>query len=144
MYFARVPNRNSPPACLPREGYREDGKVTRIGDRHNLWSSRRHTPLFPIPKAIPVGHHLGRRHGRWGLLAPFEPVSACNPVLFLSWRWSNSCISRCDKHEYEAGPLLLEADPKRFLNERESESVQRITQVPPTEHGSHDGNFSMT
>jgi hypothetical protein len=98
MYFARVPNRNSPPAYLPREGYREDGKVTRIGDRHNLWSSRRHTPLFPIPKAIPVGHHLGRRHGRWGLLAPFEPVSACNPVLFLSWRWSNSCISRCDKH----------------------------------------------
>jgi hypothetical protein len=48
------------------------------------------------------------------------------------------------KCEYEAGPLLLEADPKRFLNERESESVQRITQVPPTEHGSHDGNFSMT
>jgi hypothetical protein len=27
MYVARVPNRNSPPAYLLREGYREDGKV---------------------------------------------------------------------------------------------------------------------
>ena len=27
MYVARVPNRNSPPAILVREGYREDGKV---------------------------------------------------------------------------------------------------------------------
>jgi hypothetical protein len=27
MYVARVPNRNSPPAFLLREGYREDGKV---------------------------------------------------------------------------------------------------------------------
>ena len=27
MYVARVPNRNSPPAYLLREGYRENGKV---------------------------------------------------------------------------------------------------------------------
>ena len=27
MYIAAVPNRNSPPAILLREGYREDGKV---------------------------------------------------------------------------------------------------------------------
>ena len=27
MYIAKVPNRNSPPAFLLREGYREDGKV---------------------------------------------------------------------------------------------------------------------
>ena len=27
MYVARVPNRNSPPAYLLREGYREDGRV---------------------------------------------------------------------------------------------------------------------
>jgi len=27
MYIARVPNRNSPPAYLLRESYREDGKV---------------------------------------------------------------------------------------------------------------------
>jgi len=27
MYVARVPNRNSPPAFLLREAYREDGKV---------------------------------------------------------------------------------------------------------------------
>src|SRR5271169_25298 len=27
MYVAAVPNRNSPPAILLREGYREDGKV---------------------------------------------------------------------------------------------------------------------
>ena len=27
MYIASIPNRNSPPAILLREGYREDGKV---------------------------------------------------------------------------------------------------------------------
>ena len=27
MYIETVPNRNSPPAILLREGYREDGKV---------------------------------------------------------------------------------------------------------------------
>lgn len=27
MYIATIPNRNSPPAILLREGYREDGKV---------------------------------------------------------------------------------------------------------------------
>lgn len=39
MYVALVPNRNSPPACLLREGYREGGKVkTRTLANLSHWS----------------------------------------------------------------------------------------------------------
>ena len=43
MYIEAVPNRNSPPAILPRETYRVDGKVKKrtllnLGD----WSPQHH------------------------------------------------------------------------------------------------------
>ncbi len=41
MYIATIPNRNSPPAILLREGYREDGKV----------KTRRSANLSKLPMA---------------------------------------------------------------------------------------------
>jgi hypothetical protein len=45
MYVARIPNRDSPPAVLLRESYREEGKV-------KSRSSRARSPTSPIgPRA---------------------------------------------------------------------------------------------
>jgi DDE family transposase len=45
MYVARVPNRNSPPAYLLREGYREDGKV-----KSRTLANLSHWPLAKIER----------------------------------------------------------------------------------------------
>jgi hypothetical protein len=45
MYVARVPNRNSPPAYLLREGYREDGKV-----KSRTLANLSHWPLVKIDR----------------------------------------------------------------------------------------------
>jgi hypothetical protein len=45
MYVARVPNRNSPPAYLLREGYREDGKV-----KSRTLANLSHWPLAKIDR----------------------------------------------------------------------------------------------
>jgi hypothetical protein len=73
MYVATVPNRNSPPAILLREGYREDGKVkTRTLANISHWPAakiealrrllRDETPLaggadkFKLLRSLPHGH----------------------------------------------------------------------------------------
>jgi len=45
MYVARVPNRNSPPAFLLREGYREDGKV-----KNRTLANITHWPMAKIER----------------------------------------------------------------------------------------------
>ena len=45
MYVALVPNRNSPPAYLLREGYREDGKV-----KSRTLANLSHWPLAKIER----------------------------------------------------------------------------------------------
>ncbi len=45
MYVARVPNRNSPPAYLLREGYREDGKV-----KNRTLANITHWPMAKIER----------------------------------------------------------------------------------------------
>jgi hypothetical protein len=71
MYVTSVPNRNSPPAILLRESYRENGKVknktianlsewdpAKIEALKVLLSSRSHEPLgaFRIVRSLPHGH----------------------------------------------------------------------------------------
>jgi transposase len=72
MYVARVPNRNSPPAILLRESYREGGKVkTRTLANLTAWSEPRIAALkrilkgeelvgtdeaFQITRSLPHGH----------------------------------------------------------------------------------------
>jgi hypothetical protein len=53
MYVAEIPNRNSPPAFLPRESYREGGKV-KNRTLANLSS-------LPIEQAPSEGLGLGLR-----------------------------------------------------------------------------------
>src|ERR1700677_2664350 len=73
MYIESVPNRNSPPAILPRESYRENGKV-RKRTLCNLsdWSTAHIEGLrgvlkggtviapdreaFPVTRSLPHGH----------------------------------------------------------------------------------------
>jgi hypothetical protein len=54
MYIAKVPNRNSPPAILLREGYREDGKVkNRTLANLTRWPEDKVEALRQILKAPP-------------------------------------------------------------------------------------------
>ena len=98
MYVAAVPNRNSPPAILLRESYRENGKVKtrtlanlshlpshqiqalRLALSGSLPSARSLPNSFRITRSLPHGHVaavLGslRCWGRRGT-APFQPVLA--------------------------------------------------------------------
>ncbi|MFZ1984821.1 MAG: IS1634 family transposase, partial [Desulfatitalea sp.] len=71
MYIAAVPNRNSPPAILLRESYREDGKV----------KSRTLANLSALPQSA---IELLRRHLKGGDLVPaqqaFEIVEDGSPA----------------------------------------------------------------
>lgn len=54
MYIAKIPNRNSPPAILLREGYREDGKVkNRTLANLSRWPEDKVEALRQILKAPP-------------------------------------------------------------------------------------------
>ncbi|HET7882864.1 MAG TPA: IS1634 family transposase [Acetobacteraceae bacterium] len=62
MYVARVPNRNSPPAYLLREGYREDGKV-----KSRTLANLTHWPLAKIERLRQVLRDEVLPDGRDGL-----------------------------------------------------------------------------
>ncbi len=62
MYVARVPNRNSPPAYLLREGYREDGKV-----KSRTLANLTHWPLAKIERLRQVLRDEVLSDGRDGL-----------------------------------------------------------------------------
>ena len=62
MYVARVPNRNSPPAYLLREGYREDGKV-----KSRTLANLSHWPLAKIERLREVLRNEVLPDGRDGL-----------------------------------------------------------------------------
>ncbi len=62
MYVARVPNRNSPPAYLLREGYREDGKV-----KSRTLANLSHWPLAKIERLRQVLRDEVLPDGRDGL-----------------------------------------------------------------------------
>jgi len=62
MYVARVPNRNSPPAYLLREGYREDGKV-----KSRTLANLSHWPLAKIERLREVLRDEVLPGGRDGL-----------------------------------------------------------------------------
>lgn len=62
MYVARVPNRNSPPAYLLREGYREDGKV-----KSRTLANLSHWPLAKIERLREVLRDEVLPDGRDGL-----------------------------------------------------------------------------
>ena len=46
MYVEAVPNRNSPPAILLRESYRENGKVRKrtLANLSTVWKTIKRTP----------------------------------------------------------------------------------------------------
>jgi len=59
MYITIVPNRSSRPATLPRERYREGGKV-----RNRTLANLTHSPHFQARHHTAVAHHYsGRRVG---------------------------------------------------------------------------------
>ena len=62
MYVARVPNRNSPPAYLLREGYREDGTV-----KSRTLANLSHWPLAKIERLRQVLRDDVLPDGRDGL-----------------------------------------------------------------------------
>lgn len=72
MYIAKIPNRNSPPAWLLREGYRENGKVkTRTIANITHWSEKkrellrrllRDEPLKPAEEAFEIERSLPHGH----------------------------------------------------------------------------------
>src|ERR1700740_1198513 len=62
MYVARVPNRNSPPAYLLREGYREDGTV-----KSRTLAHLSHWPLAKIERLRQVLRDDVLPDGRDGL-----------------------------------------------------------------------------
>ncbi len=62
MYVARVPNRNSPPAYLLREGYREDDKV-----KSRTLANLTHWPLAKIERLRQVLRDEVLPDGRDGL-----------------------------------------------------------------------------
>jgi hypothetical protein len=93
MYVARIPNRNSPPAYLIREGYRDDGKVktrtianiTKLGGDKIEMIRRvlKGETLVPAEEAV-ENHHRSRimdipaglpiAHGTGGGMGIFQPL----------------------------------------------------------------------
>src|ERR1700751_2738701 len=63
MYVARVPNRNSPPAYLLREGYREDGKV-----KSRTLANLSHWPIAKIERLREVLRDEVLADGKDGLM----------------------------------------------------------------------------
>jgi transposase len=56
MFITSIPNRNSPPAILPREGYREDGKVkTRTLANLSHLAPEKIEALKAVLKGAPIG-----------------------------------------------------------------------------------------
>ncbi len=84
MFIASVPNRNSPPAVLLRESYREDGKVKSRtlanlsklpGDAIELLRrSLKGEQLVPVSEAIDVvaSHHHGHVQAVWRTIQRLE------------------------------------------------------------------------
>jgi hypothetical protein len=75
MYIATVPNRNSPPAILLRESYRQDGKVksrtlanithlasTQIEALRSALSGSANAPATPLPDSFRISRSLPHGH----------------------------------------------------------------------------------